>query len=224
MGEDHRPGRGIQHVHGGAIAGMGAIDQHADAVHLLDDAAPEGGEARILVMAAAAGAIGPVVGEEHLAHAEAIEEGDHVGFAVQRLHPLDIEGDGELPRLLGRQDVVGVADQREAVGMLLEPGEEGADVLDRMLPVDDVIADIDREVIHPRGAPMLQDLEIDRGIGPEARVIVPDQRILMQPAGGLGDLPAGGGDIGHVFAPCMRWPSLGQALLGVQHLPTPGHS
>ena len=110
-------------------------------------------------------------------------------MAVEGIHAFEIEGDGELAFALGNENILDPARQDEAIGVLFQPGDEGADVLDGLLPGRHIVADIDRKIIDPGRPPVLEDLEIDRGIGLEAGVIVPDEGVAMKPGGALGDVP-----------------------------------
>src|SRR6266404_8838351 len=81
VAEDDRCLGGLDCFHGGSVGAVGTIDDHTHAVHLGHHAAPKVGEADVLVMAAATGEIVAVVGEQHLANAEAVVKVDHADVA-----------------------------------------------------------------------------------------------------------------------------------------------
>lgn len=89
--EDHRPVRIFHHVHRGAIARMGHVHEHAEAVHFVDHLPAECGQTCVLVVAPAAGEIVAVVGEQHLSHAEAMVECGDCLFPGQEIEA-DIDG------------------------------------------------------------------------------------------------------------------------------------
>ena len=57
-------------------------------------------------MAAAAGKVVAIIGEQHLAHAEPVVEIDHADIAVEGVHAFDVEGDCKLTLLAGPGDVL----------------------------------------------------------------------------------------------------------------------
>lgn len=105
MGEDHRFIAVIHGLHAGAVASVGHVHEHAEAVHLVDDLAAEGRQASVGVVAAAAGEIVAIVGEQHLANAQTVIELHHLDPAVQCVHALQVEGYRELALGLGPADV-----------------------------------------------------------------------------------------------------------------------
>ena len=156
MAEDDRRRRGLDGLHGGLVGAMGAIDHHADAVHLGDDLAPEFGEADVLVMATAAGEVVAVVGEEHLAHAEPVIEVDHADIAVERVHAFEIEGDRKLALAPGAEDVLHRLDLDQGFRVGADPVAKLRHAFQRLGPGHDVIAGVDREIVDAGGAPALQ--------------------------------------------------------------------
>jgi hypothetical protein len=86
VGDRDRLLREADGVHGGAVADVRQVDQHAAAVHLLDDLAAVAGEAGILVLvAAAAQRVLVVVGQLDAAHAEFGEQLDQADAALEQL-------------------------------------------------------------------------------------------------------------------------------------------
>ena len=117
VGKDDRCGRYLHCFHGRAVGGMRAIDHHADAVHFGHHGAAEVGQANVGVVAAAAGKVVAIVGEQHLAHAQIVVEADKIEGAVERVHAFDVETDGEPTRGLGGIDVGDGSRKRVGLGV-----------------------------------------------------------------------------------------------------------
>ena len=80
----------------GAVGAMRAIDQHADAVHLLQDGAAQCGEPGVGVVTAASHGVVTVIGKQHLADAETIIDIHHAGILIQRIGAFEIKRYREL--------------------------------------------------------------------------------------------------------------------------------
>ena len=119
---------------------MGGVDDHAHPVHLGHHVPPEGGQADVRPVASAPGGVVAVVGEQHLAHAEAVVEGDHRQVVVEGVHAFEVEGDAEHAGRLCAQHVVHGLDQQVAVRAQGDPPAEVGQRPDRRLPRHDVVA------------------------------------------------------------------------------------
>ena len=123
---------------------MRAVDHHADPVHFRHDLAPEVGEPDVFIVAAAAGEVVTVVGEQHLTDAKAIVEVDHADVAVEGVHALKIERDRELALAARAVDVVDRLDLDQHLGMGADPMAILRGRLERERPGHYVVACIDR--------------------------------------------------------------------------------
>src|SRR5215813_5673282 len=93
--EYHRSLGKLECVHRGAIAGVRAVNDHADPVHLADEADPELTEAAIgALMASIADMVLLVVGEQRVPHAEPVEKVDKLDASLERGRVLEMETDG----------------------------------------------------------------------------------------------------------------------------------
>ena len=91
---------------------------------------------------------------------------------VERVHALEIEGHREIAGLSGLANLIDGSDELVAVGCE-NPSTECGERLDCVAPVHYVVADIDAQVMNTGILPDLQFAEIDTGVGPEPRMIVP---------------------------------------------------
>ena len=124
-------------------------------------ARPKRRQSDILVVAAAAGRVVAVVGEQHLAHAEAVVERDHREIVSSASMPSRSKVIASRPSRLARSDVVRrlrPADTRSGRSAIRrrKVGERA----DRVLPRDDVVADVDGEVVDAGRAPAFQLVQV----------------------------------------------------------------
>ena len=121
----------------------------------------------------------PVVGEEHLAHAERVGQVQSVERAVENVHPLEVEGDRHLSRRTGGAHLRDAA--REGVSVRrLEPSPERGEHPDGVRPALHVVADIDGEEVDPRLLPDHEVPEIRGRPRLEAGMGVPDEGIGVE--------------------------------------------
>jgi len=138
-------------------------------------------------VAAAARAVVEVVGKQHLPHAQCVIGADHVDIVVQRVHALQVETDGHATLVPRAQHIVGLLHQQVVGGVGLHPGAKRGQGLQGLAPGDDVVADIDRQVVHAGTFPLAQAGQVDTGVGVEAGVVVPDQCLVVQRARAFGN-------------------------------------
>ncbi len=153
MREDHRAAGIFHRLHAGAMAAVGDVHEHAEAVHLVDHGTAEIGQADVLVVAAAAGEIVAVVGEQHLPDAEPVIELHHLDPTVECVHALDVESHGHFAVRLGPFDLDDGPDQDEIVRVREDPVPEGGEGFDRAFPWQKIEADIDRQIVDTSVAP-----------------------------------------------------------------------
>jgi hypothetical protein len=158
---------------------------HAHSLHLGDHVAAEGGEAAVVVLAAAADAVVAVVGQQHPAHAQCVVSLDQAQLIADRVGAFNVEADGELAFRASALDVVGRVDQRVPVAMRQEPvahrGERAQMVFHALVTE----ADVEDCRVHAGLAVALQ-LRQERGVvrarHGHAAVVVPNQRSGQQRA------------------------------------------
>ncbi len=97
-----------ENVECGAIAGVGAALDDADAIHLPHEAAAEIGQPIVgIVMAARTREVAAVIDEQHPAHADVAIKLHEADVVAEGEHALDIEDDRELAVFSGLLDVGG---------------------------------------------------------------------------------------------------------------------
>ena len=138
------------------------------------DLASKQGKVYALGVTATGSGIAQVISEQHLPHPECVVKADHVDVVVERIHALDIETQRKFVLRAGAIDVLYLADQNEAIGMLDYPAAIGGEGGECFLPFHDVEADIDAEIVGTGIGPFLQQVEIDCGAWENARVCVPN--------------------------------------------------
>ncbi len=133
--EDGGAGDG-EDVGEGLVGDVGDVDHHAEAVHLGDDLAAEGGEAGRDGgvwgwVAEVAGGFGPVVGvgpgEGHVADAEGVVDAEEGEGVLDGVAAFDAHEDGELSGGVGGEDVGWGEAEGEVVGMAADLFEDGVD-------------------------------------------------------------------------------------------------
>src|SRR3546814_3557003 len=95
MGKDHRIAAVFDHVAGGAVAGVGTTGDHAHPCHLIEHVAAEGGQSKIVVLAAASDTIAAIVGHQHPADAKVVIKRDQADLVCNAFRTFDIEADRE---------------------------------------------------------------------------------------------------------------------------------
>ena len=133
------------------------IDQHAEAVHLGDDLEPERGQA--VPLGIVGGAVGPfgglVVGQRHVARAEAIELAQRGQAAADLAPALDPDQRGNSPGLVDADDIVGGERALERLGVSGDHAVDDVDLLDGLadrLVAGDLAVDIDRPELRSDAA------------------------------------------------------------------------
>ena len=110
--DDHRPGGRSAGIEDGPVAAVRNVHDHADAVHPLDDARAELGEAGIgRLEGAAADQVLEVVGQLRLTLAESVEH-VHIVRRSKMLRVLKADQDAELALAPGALEVAGPRDSR----------------------------------------------------------------------------------------------------------------
>jgi hypothetical protein len=182
--EDHRIARALHRRHRRLETAVRAVHDHSDTVHLIDRTAPEIGKAGVLVMAAGASQIVAVIGDQHVAHAEVIVTLDQVDPASQRVHALDVEGDGHLAVGPRPVDVGDRGDNSAARRLDRQAVVYRGQCLERLIRWLGVIGDIDGEVVHACLMPGGEEWAQGRiGQQLKAGVIVPDQALAIECGG-----------------------------------------
>ena len=103
------------------VGRMRTVDDYADTVHFLHHLSAELGQPGIVIVTATGSGIAQVISEQHLPHPECVVKADHVDVVVERIHALDIETQRKFVLRAGAIDVLYLADQNEAIGMLDYP-------------------------------------------------------------------------------------------------------
>ena len=190
VGEDHRRAAGLERVAHGVVADVAQVDEHAEAVHLVDDGAAEIGEA--VIFRIVGGAVGPFVvlevGEGHVARAELVELPQRGEAAADLVPALDPDQRSDFAGLVDAHDVVRGAGQREVVGIGFDQPLDDVDLLDRLADrgvAGDFGRDVDRPELRPdaalRGAaPCRSSAGAARWSVPLARPVDAEAVILAQ--------------------------------------------
>ena len=156
-----------------------AVHDHPDAVHLVDDRSTELGQPRVLVVAAAARLVVEVVGEQCLAHAQSVIQGDHSEVSVEGAHALEVEGHRQPSLDLRPAHVVGRSGDEVAVGGRPDEPPVGGEHGERLLPRRDVIGDVERDEVDARLPPVLETGKVGPRVRIHARMGVPhDCRVV----------------------------------------------
>jgi hypothetical protein len=186
--KDDRLRRSLEQVEHGLPRAVRRVDDDPKAVHLGDQLPPECGEPDLgVVVAAAARAVRPVVGDQAGAHAERVIGRKQGELTVERLGPLEVEGDREPPRQLRLVDVVDRGREDETLGPRQHAATERRCDLERVERRGEVEPDVDRDVVHSRlpVKPELADCVVVGAQG-QAAVLVPDEGLRVQ-RGRVGD-------------------------------------
>ena len=162
---------------------MAAVDDDADADHLLDERDAEAAQARIGPLGAAVGdEVLLVVGEQRVADAERMVGLDHRQAFVKRHGFLEVEPDGELPRPHGLADLRHRRAEREPVAALEDRAAHLGDVARRLADQPVAVRHRQRDELDAE-APHLREDDVDvvrvRGRDP-GEGHVPDEALLEE--------------------------------------------
>jgi len=150
-------GGGFEGVVKSFVGGVGDVDHHAEAVHLVDDVFAEGGEAVVVVdfgVVDVALRIGPVVGVEvgkgHVADAERVEIAEEAEGVFDSVPAFDAHQGGDPAVVVGVDDSLGGGGEDEVFRVgLNDVGADGVDHLEGavggVIAVDVVGVDEDGE-------------------------------------------------------------------------------
>ena len=148
MAEDHWRARRRHDVQAAAPAGVRAVHQHACGVDGLHHLVPKRGEALLNIMAATSDAVVAVIGQVHLAHAQALVQRHHVGLLQQGHSTFQVKADGELPLGSGAFHVLNGVGQHKALRLSRHADTEASNGLHHLRQRVHVHADVDRHIMH----------------------------------------------------------------------------
>lgn len=138
VGGDDRPVGELHHIREALVVQVGDVDQHPEGERLFHQPVAEGGEPRLLplrlvaVEGAVRGKVAAAPAEPHHPHAQLIKDRQQLLLVPERLHPLEGEEQGDLPRAQRGFDL-GIAAAEGQLGGLPELGVEGADLTQRLV-------------------------------------------------------------------------------------------
>src|ERR1700722_4645435 len=148
-----------------------AAEYHANSLHLVDDLTAVVREAGVLVHAAATELGVFIVGEEHPANAEAIEDPHQPRMRGDGIAALDVENHGELARLLACLDIGYGVSQGIVLIVVPDPVPKGGQHFECIGRVNDIEADIEGD-------------DVDAGVAPPFELW--KERVITRPQGHTG--------------------------------------
>src|SRR6056297_2760159 len=173
----------LEYVVRRTLTGVTAAGHHPERRHLVQQLPAEAGQTHPRSVATASREIIGVIGNQHPAHAQVIEQSEKARILFHHVHPFDIERDRQSSRRFGGTDIGDCLHQAVAIDMGLDPAAHLRQQANLPLERHLVVADIETDDIDAGSAEFAEPMDeafvcvvIDGQVG----MVVPDQRGLEQ--------------------------------------------